>query len=320
MINVNRFSVKSLLTSWGIMFFLMAVLSQTGCVTKKGNVPITSVTTDILDEQNPNYIMVSAHRGAWRNAPENSLKSLRDAIEMGVDIVEADVKMTKDGHLVMMHDGTIDRTTTGTGAVRDYTLKELKQFYLKGPSGETTTYRIPTLDEFLAAAKGKILVDMDHSFGYFNQVVGQLKDHDMVDQTIMNVGYIYLDSLYSRDLELIDSIALNVIIGSGRADVATLVGSYKGRKRTIIHPTFSSDTTAFFQWMPQIREMSLGLWLNALWANHNAGHDDDRAVLRGEPDESWGWLINTGKATIIQSDRPKELIFYLEQKGLRKRK
>jgi len=316
MIDVNRLKVKSLSSKWLLMLLFIAVFPKFVSAQVVGN---RSVTTDIIDEQSPNYILVSAHRGAWRNAPENSLKSLRDAIEMGVDIVEADVKMTKDGHLVIMHDVTIDRTTTGNGAVQDYTLKELKQFYLKGPSGEPTHYKIPTLDEFLAVAKNKIIVDIDHSFGYFNEVVEQLKEHDMVDQAIMNVGYIYLDTLYSRNLELIDSIALNVIIGSGREDVASLVGSYKGRKRTIIHPTFSSDTTVFFRWIPQIREMSMAIWLNALWPHHNAGHDDDRAVLRGEPDESWGWLINTGKATIIQSDRPKELISYLRGKGLRNR-
>jgi len=315
MIRKNLKAIKSVCIAGLVMLLCTFIYPNASWAQGKGKKP---VTTHAFDKPNPSYIFVSAHRGAWRNAPENSLKSLRDAIDMGVDIVEADIKKTKDGHLVMMHDWTINRTTTGTGAVQDYTLKELKQFYLKGPNGQPSSYRIPTLDEFLAAAKDKIMVDLDQSFGYYKQVIEQLKDHDMVDQAIMNVGYISLDSLYAMDLPLIDSVALNVIIGSGRADVASLVGSYKGRKRTIIHPTFSSDTTAFFRWMPKIREMSLGLWLNALWPQHNAGHDDDRAVLKGEPDKSWGWLVHTGKASIIQSDRPKELIAYLKSKGLRK--
>ena len=58
-------------------------------------------------------ILVVSHRADWRNAPENSLQAIQNCIDMGVDMVEIDLKRTKDGHLILMHDKTIDRTTTG---------------------------------------------------------------------------------------------------------------------------------------------------------------------------------------------------------------
>lgn len=78
-----------------------------------------------------NEILVVAHRADWRNAPENSLQGIQNCIDMGVDMVEIDLKKTKDGHLVVMHDRTINRTMTGKGKPEDYTLAELKAMYLK---------------------------------------------------------------------------------------------------------------------------------------------------------------------------------------------
>lgn len=69
---------------------------------------------------------IFAHRGYKGVCPENTLAAYRKAIEVGVDGIELDVHVTKDGHLVVIHDETVDRTTNGTGAVRDLTLAELK--------------------------------------------------------------------------------------------------------------------------------------------------------------------------------------------------
>ena len=80
--------------------------------------------------------LVVAHRGDWKNAPENSIQAIQNCILMGVDMVEIDVRKTKDGHLILMHDGTIDRTTTGTGKVSSMTLEVLKSLLLKDKNGK----------------------------------------------------------------------------------------------------------------------------------------------------------------------------------------
>ena len=88
-----------------------------------------------------------AHRGDSKHAPENTLTAFRRAIEAGADWLEFDVQMTKDGALVVIHDETVDRTTNGSGAVRDMTLAEIHA--LDAGSGQ----QVPTFEEVIALAK-----------------------------------------------------------------------------------------------------------------------------------------------------------------------
>ena len=73
--------------------------------------------------QNNNKVLVAAHRGNWKEFPENSIPAIQSCIGTGIDIVEIDVQRTKDGAYILMHDAKIDRTTNGKGKVSDYTLK-----------------------------------------------------------------------------------------------------------------------------------------------------------------------------------------------------
>src|SRR5215472_14720331 len=72
-----------------------------------------------------NFIVI-AHRGDHTRAHENTLTALRSAIEAGVDYAEIDVRRTADGQYVLMHDGTVDRMTTGHGAIRQLTLSQIR--------------------------------------------------------------------------------------------------------------------------------------------------------------------------------------------------
>ncbi len=93
---------------------------------------------------------IVAHRGASAYEPENTLRSIRRAIEMGADAVEVDVRMTSDGVPVIMHDPTVDRTTNGKGEVRYMSLEEMES--LDAGLGE----KVPRLDEVLDEVKGKV--------------------------------------------------------------------------------------------------------------------------------------------------------------------
>ena len=85
----------------------------------------------ILDGGKSDYVMIFAHRGDWRNSPaENSLIAFQRCIDEGIDGIEIDVQETQDGALVVLHDETLERTTTGRGKVSDHTLSELRQLYL----------------------------------------------------------------------------------------------------------------------------------------------------------------------------------------------
>ena len=91
-------------------------------------------------------VMVVAHRGDWREAPENSIWAIKKAYEAGANMVEIDLAMTKDSVLILLHDRTLDRTTNGKGSPIDYTLAEIKKLYLKNGHGCPTKMRIPTLE------------------------------------------------------------------------------------------------------------------------------------------------------------------------------
>lgn len=90
------------------------------------------------------------HRGAYHYAPENTIYSFQKAIELGADGVEFDVQLTKDGEVVVIHDETIDRVSTGNGMVKDYTLQELRYFnFNKRGISEPKYMPVPTLDDVL---------------------------------------------------------------------------------------------------------------------------------------------------------------------------
>jgi glycerophosphoryl diester phosphodiesterase len=90
---------------------------------------------------------IIAHRGASEEEPENTLRAFRRAIELGADMVELDVHQSRDGHLVVIHDGRVDATTDGRGEVAALTLAELRR--LDAGRGE----RIPTFEEVLLLAR-----------------------------------------------------------------------------------------------------------------------------------------------------------------------
>lgn len=79
-------------------------------------------------------------------------------------MAEIDLALTKDSVLILMHDKTIDRTTTGKGKPSDYTLEEIRQFYLRDGAGHATQMRVPVLEEALLESKGKIFLNLDKDF------------------------------------------------------------------------------------------------------------------------------------------------------------
>jgi glycerophosphoryl diester phosphodiesterase len=104
-------------------------------------------------------VQIMGHRGAAAYEPENTLRSIRTALAMGVAAVEVDVQLTRDGELAVIHDNTVNRTTNGTGAVRNFTLAELKK--LDAGLGEA----IPSLAEVVEEVAGKahLVIEVKHS-------------------------------------------------------------------------------------------------------------------------------------------------------------
>ena len=107
--------------------------------------------------------LFAAHRGGAALWPENSLLAFRNALALGADYLEMDVHLSRDGEVMVMHDPTLDRTSTGSGPVRERTAAELGALRLKDRSGAVTEEPVPTLERVVAlaaAAKRQMLVEI----------------------------------------------------------------------------------------------------------------------------------------------------------------
>lgn len=132
-------------------------------------------------------IMVVAHRGAHTVFPENSVPAIQEALEIGVDFVEIDIRHTKDSVLVLMHDKTLDRTTNGEGLVENYTLNEIKKLKLRNANGSLSEIGIPTLKEILTIFEHKISFDLDIKTPMFLSVIEMIEEHSLFESTIFLV-------------------------------------------------------------------------------------------------------------------------------------
>jgi len=133
---------------------------------------------------------VVAHRMGSRFAPENSLAALRASILLGVDIVETDVRLTKDNRAVLLHDGDIDRTLGGSGSVNDFTLAELQALpMLPGPSpaaGDFSCEKLPSIEEALAVGAGKVVIEFETK----ETAAAIVTAHYLADQGLYQSAYI----------------------------------------------------------------------------------------------------------------------------------
>jgi len=137
---------------------------------------------------------IIAHRGASAYAPENTIAAFRKALEMNADGIELDVHLSKDNHIVVIHDSKVNRTSNGDGAVAGMTLKELKQLDFGGWfSEEYSQEKIPTLEEVLDLLKdwnGLLNIEMKVmpklNEGLEKRLLDMVKSWDIMDKIIIS--------------------------------------------------------------------------------------------------------------------------------------
>jgi len=157
-------------------------------------------------------ISAIAHRGHSAAAPENTLAAFRKAIELGPEMIECDVRRTRDGNLVVIHDPTVDRTTDGKGRVADLTLADIKKLDAGGWFGpEFAGERIPTLDEALELSSGKVklIIEIKEN-GLEDQVTALVADRGMLGEVLI-ASFHY--QIGVRLFELAPEIPFVVLLG-----------------------------------------------------------------------------------------------------------
>ena len=134
-------------------------------------------------------IAVIAHRAGRGIMPENTLSAIRNAIRLGVDYVELDIRATRDGQLVIMHDGKVDRTTNGTGAVKDLDFAAIRA--LNAGQKFDAIYKgeqVPTFDEVLALCRGRTHIYVDHKEAPIPQMLAAIKAQGMEHEVVIYNG------------------------------------------------------------------------------------------------------------------------------------
>lgn len=301
---------------------LAAVLNAAGCATSARHDAAPAVSPEaadrigslrarFLDPDGP--VMVVAHRACWKETAENSIASIRTCRELGVDMVELDVQRTRDGHLVLMHDETVDRTTNGRGRVADLTLAEVRALRLRagagGPGALVTKEAPPTFAEAMEAARGALLVNVDAKGDVNLQAVRELERMGLIDHALIKSGD-PLDPPLRRMAEAGEILFMPIVREIGGLLLAEAAGRYDPTP-----PAFEVTflTAAWFQaGAPAILARNARLWVNTLEPRHAAGSIDADALR--DPDAHWGRLIGWG-VDMIQTDEPEALIDYLAQCG-----
>lgn len=306
-----------------------------------------------MNDAASDHVLVVAHRGDWHRQPENSLSAIRSCLEMGVDIIELDVRLSKDGVPIVMHDTSVDRTTDHKGAISNYTVAELTNMRLRERKGKTidglfeplTDETVPTLREALLLVKGRALINADKAYPIMREIIAVAKQTDTLDHLIFK-GWV-VAKMDGEDPKHSAAFMQSVDPARAAAQIRTLgeplifmpIVGFKDQANSfrdedyeaarafvvdccdelrppMIEVVFRHDMNPLMD--PELvalaRKKGSRIWVNTLWDSICGGRDDADALT--DPDGVWGWHLERG-ATVIQTDYPRELLAYLKEKGRR---
>ncbi|MDP5158196.1 MAG: glycerophosphodiester phosphodiesterase family protein [Flaviramulus sp.] len=241
-------------------------------------------------------VLVCAHRAFHKNAPENSLKSIQDAIAANIDIAEIDIRTTKDSVLVLMHDDYIDRTTTGKGLLKDYTYCQLQEFNLK-INDSVTSYKVPKLSDILVLAKDKIILNLDLKDIKPLSFYMLLKEYEMEH----NVMSFIWNKETIEELINIDSLYAVLPLSANKSEMESNLESYQSHLQHFTEESYNLEN------MIWAHKKGVKVFVNSLW-------DEDIDLNNGNTHSLDSLIVL--RPAIIQTDHPKLIIDYLKKKGL----
>jgi glycerophosphoryl diester phosphodiesterase len=272
---------------------------------------ICSCTSTGEKKRHKNYVKVVAHRGDWRNAPENSLQGAQNCIEWGVDMVEVDLAMTKDSILVLMHDETIDRTTNGKGFIQDWTFDSLRNLRLKLRDGTLTQERVPTFEELMRLSKGKTEIFVDKGYQYIERAYKILEKTGTLGEAHF-LGFVSGDQ-YRHDYPKLHYLVNYIPLVLPSDTIAQLFKSYKQIEPSYYLYSFQEEDSLQLATVKDVTTNAYAIATTQL-ARYCAGHTDSLSLTN--PEEGWGWAVGKGFNAIC-TDFPEHLIHYLKSNDLR---
>ena len=297
-----------------LLILFACICALTACTEQKPTPTRAERIREQLLTCDESSVIVVAHRADWRNFPENSLEAIQSAIEMGVDMLEIDVQRTKDGVLILMHDHNLDRTTTGSGNIADTNWEDIAKLNLKDHQGNVTTYKVPKLEDALLMCKDRIMINLDKADRYFDEVFAMLERTGTTNLIVMKGGQPAneVKEKFGKYLEkVIYMPVVNIDKPESEQAIYDFLNDLKPLAFELCWNNPESQVPAKME--KALKGRSL-IWYNTLWDWLCAGHNDDKAV--DDPDGTWGYMIDTLGARILQTDRPQLMIEYLRSRNL----
>ena len=297
-------------------FSLVLILAVTACTPRTE--PLCRADRIVKELHNPssNYVVVVSHRGDWRNYPENSLPAIESCIRMGVDVVEIDLKLTKDSVLVLSHDRTLNRCTTGSGPISDYTYEEILNFDLKAGHGiGRPGIKMPTLREALEVCKDRIVVNVDQGYDYYDLVLQVTEELGVTDQILIKSGKPLSDVKAKMEEHPRNMMYMPVVTAAPVAQMTVFNGYIDEEKPLLAYELCFGELNDDVRTAARrILDDGSKLWVNTIWASLCGGYEDDAADAADDPGTVYGPILDLG-TSIIQTDRPELLIRYLDSSG-----
>jgi glycerophosphoryl diester phosphodiesterase len=232
----------------------------------------------------PRRIVAIAHRGEHLEHPENTLPAFQEAIRLGADFIEADVRTTSDGYLVLSHDETVDRCTNGHGKISGMTLAQVQALDAGGA-------KVPTFDQVLDLARGKIGIYVDVKSASAKDLVAHIDSHAMTDRVV-----IYCGLNLAKEIQQLNP-KLKVMPEANSVEHASLLIDQ-------LHPRVIAFGARDFK--PEIisvvKKGGAAIYVDIMGAT--------------DTPEGWQAAIDAG-ADGLQTDRPGPLVEFLRRKGFR---
>ena len=256
-------------------------------------------------------LLIAAHRGQWREAPENSLPAIEAAIEDGAHVVELDVRLTSDGVPVLMHDETVDRTTNGTGRIDELTLAQVRELRLKkglgGAQASVTQEFVPTLAEAMDVLRGRAMINLDKAWPFRDEVLQVLRETDTVDHGLFKGSPDVAEA--DAFMAAHPDVLYMHIVNDASAEQAF---EFTTRNPVAVEVVFDSvdDPQAQPEYLARLQEQSR-VWINTMWGTLAADNTDE-ASLRADTELGWDVVVDTYLASMIQTDNLETIAYWME--------
>ena len=332
--------MKRILFIFGSIFLLSASVECTA------QTSVTDIINIIKNRKaHPHYVLVAAHRGYWADYPENSQGAYEMAIALNVDIVEMDVRLTRDDQMVVFHDACLDRVTTSVGVLRNTDWADIQNMFLTMPDGTVTKSKMLSMEQALDYLKDKAVVSIDIKEtgdlfnSVFERVIKMLKSKGMLWQSVIKgkMPLADLQQLVAKAGTTLDNFIYTPIAFSNTRDLDKYIKDFVNSKKVYAFElVYKQSADAILSYVNLLR--TNGIWVgqysfwpetvDGVFAEKNPLTDTD-PVTRDynfkdqDPNNflddgrgDWDWLLSKGADYVI-TDRSELFLDYLNVKGLR---